>query len=158
MKLIKYVCTFVLVLLLISGCKDNKIDDNTILEDDISSIPSIEDNTQIIVEENDHTFEVILPNYSNNYTWNDIMFDEDGVQLVLVYSVVDGDYTRFVYKSISAGSGAIMFTYETDIDSDDYNSISILEYLYKVNDNLEIELVLKNGTVNDIAAPEPTIK
>lgn len=158
MKLIKYVCTFVLVLLLISGCKDNKIDDNTILEDDISSIPSIEDNTQIIVEENDHTFEVILPNYSNNYTWNDIMFDEDGVQLVLVYSVVDGDYTRFVYKSISAGSGAIMFTYETDIDSDDYNSISILEYLYKVNDNLEIELVSKNGTVNDIAAPEPTIK
>lgn len=158
MKLIKYVCTFVLVLLLISGCKDNKIDDNTILEDDISSIPSIEDNTQIIVEENDYTFEVILPNYSNNYTWNDIMFDEDGVQLVLVYSVVDGDYTRFVYKSISAGSGAIMFTYETDIDSDDYNSISILEYLYKVNDNLEIELVSKNGTVNDIAAPEPTIK
>ncbi len=158
MKLIKYGCTFVLVLLLISGCKDNKIDDNTILEDDISSIPSIEDNTQIIVEENDHTFEVILPNYSNNYTWNDIMFDEDGVQLVLVYSVVDGDYTRFVYKSISAGSGAIMFTYETDIDSDDYNSISILEYLYKVNDNLEIELVSKNGTVNDIAAPEPTIK
>ena len=136
MKKLFITISCLLMLLLVTGCNDDKPNDN-----------------EQITKTN--TITLTLPDEEEGFDWDVFLLDEEGTPLELVDAKSDGTNYVVKYKTISKGITAITCSYDKIVDEEIENMYN-LDFEINVNDELKPN-TSSSGMLKDDVIIKPVI-